>query len=119
MTGSGGWNSSVSSGRSTSSACQAGPIRLGGRLERALGGRQVEEPLERGVHDRAPDGGGAGPLGQLVDDPEPVEQRAGHEVAGPRRRQRADHRRAEVDRTPQARDLATEVGALVAGMRPP
>ena len=53
-----------------------------------LGRRQVEQPLQHGVDHRAAGGRGAGPLGQPVDDPEAVEQRAGHEVAGPRRRQR-------------------------------
>ena len=60
-------------------------------LGRALGGRQVEEVLEHLVHEGAAHGVGGGRLGQPVDGAEPVQQRAGHEVAGPARRERAEH----------------------------
>jgi hypothetical protein len=73
---------------------QAGDLRLGltqglprradqaGRaLQRPLGRRQVEQPLESGVHHRAAGGGRRGCLRQPVDGAEAVEQRAGHEVA--------------------------------------
>ena len=53
------------------------------------------------MDDRAAGGRRARPLGQPVDDPEAVEQRAGHEVAGPRRRQR--RRRASGSTSPDRR----------------
>ena len=55
------------------------------RLDGAVHGRQVEEPLEDRVHDRAADGCGRRRLGEPVDHSEAVEQRAVHEVGGPAR----------------------------------
>ena len=52
---------------------------------------QVEEVLEHLVHHRAAHRVGRGRLGQLVDGAEAVEQRAGQEVAGPARGERAEH----------------------------
>ena len=58
----------------SSSSCAASTVRPRGR--------QVVEPLEHGVHQRAADGGEALALGQPVDRAEAVEQRAGLEVGG-------------------------------------
>ena len=55
-----------------------------------LGG-QVEEVLEHLVDDGAAHGVGRGRLRQPVDGAEAVEQRAGHEVAGPAGGERAEH----------------------------
>ena len=65
--------------------------QVAGLLGRALGGRQVEEVLEHLVHEGAAHRVGRGLLGQLVDGAVAVEQRAGHEVAGPARRERPQH----------------------------
>ena len=73
------------------------PLRaqqLPGRLRGPLRGRMVEQPLEHRVHQRAPGRGRAWRLGQPVDHPVPVQQRAGHEVPGPGRRQRRRPRAA-------------------------
>ena len=59
-----------------------------GPLEGALHRGQVEQPLQDGVHHGASGGRSARRLGQPVDHPEAVEQRAGHEVRRPGRRQR-------------------------------
>ena len=72
--------------------------QVGRPVRGAVGGRQVEEVLEHLVHDGAADRVGGGRLGQPVDGAEAVQQRAGHEVAGPagreRRRARRPRRRA-------------------------
>ena len=78
---------------------QRGQVRLGGRqpvpfrlqqrarrVQGPFGRRQVEQALQHRVHERPAGGGGARRLGQFVDDPEPVQQRAGHEIGGPGRR---------------------------------
>ena len=53
--------------------------------------RQVEEVLEHLVHEGAAHRLGGGGLGQPVDGAQAVEQRAGHEVAGPAGGERAEH----------------------------
>jgi hypothetical protein len=53
-------------------------------LRRPVRGGLVEQPLEDRVHQRPSRGGGTRRLGQPVDHPEPVEQRAGQEVTGAR-----------------------------------
>ena len=62
-----------------------------GALRGALGGGQVEQVLEHLVHHRAAHCIDREGLGQLVDGAESVEQRAAHEVAGPARRDGAEH----------------------------
>ena len=66
-------------------------------LHGPLRGRQVEQALQDGVHQRAAGGGRGRLLRQPVDRPEAVEQRAGHEVAGPRGRQRTEDGEVDVD----------------------
>ncbi len=66
------------------------PLRFEQRrraLDRALGGRVVEQPLEDAVDERAPRRDRARRLRQPVDHAQPVEQRAGHEIAGARGRE--------------------------------
>ena len=66
------------------------PFRLhqaAGGLRGAAGGRLVEQALEHGMHERPAGCRRARRLRQPVDDPEPVQQRAGQEVRRPRRRQ--------------------------------
>ena len=65
-------------------AARAAPARSPAFGRRGL----VEEPFQDGVHQRSARRRRARRLGQPVDHPEPVEQRAGQEVAGPRGRQR-------------------------------
>jgi hypothetical protein len=65
-----------------------------------LPGGQVEQALQRGVHDGAADRDRAGALRDAVDDAEPVQQRALHEVRSAGGRQRGQHR---VDRLQHAR----------------
>ena len=67
-------------------------------VEGPLPGREVVERLEHRMHQRAADGRRAGRLRQAVEDAEPVEQRAGLEVQGPRGRQRPGRARREVGR---------------------
>ena len=62
--------------------------------------RQVVEPLEHGVHQRAADRGEALALGQPVDGAEAVEQRAGLEVRRAAGGQRRTARRLRVARPP-------------------
>ncbi len=59
------------------------------RIEGPPRGREVIEGLEHGMHQRPADRGGARRLGQPVEHPEAVQQRAGLEVQGARGRQRA------------------------------
>ncbi len=73
---------------------QRGPARLeegDGGLRRALGRREVEEVLEHGVHQRAACGGGGRGTLELVDRPEPEQQRALLEVRGAARGQGGGH----------------------------
>ena len=74
--------------RSASSRSHCRRQQRPGRLRGPLGGRQVEQPLQHRVHQRAAGRRRAGRLGQPVDHPEPVEQRAGHEVGRAGRGQR-------------------------------
>ncbi len=80
-------NRVASSGSAASSASHCGGQQLAGRVVRPLVGGEVEQPLEDGVHERPPRGGRARRLRQPVDDAEPVEQRALHEVGGAARGQ--------------------------------
>jgi hypothetical protein len=70
-----------------------------GGVERALGRRQVVEPLEHGVDDRPARGRGRRRLRQPVDRAEPEQQRARHEVTGTGRRQRAQDGQRQVEST--------------------
>ena len=96
------------------------PLRreqLDGALGRAVIGGQVEEALQHGVHEGSPGGGRAGQAGEPVDDTEPVEQRARHEVRRAARRQRGralrqrltSARRRGLDGGAHARDCRTYV----------
>src|SRR5262245_5671634 len=64
--------------------------QLGGARRDAIARGQVEQRIQDVVQQCAPCCDRAWPLRQPVDDPEPVEQRAGHEIARPRWRQGAD-----------------------------
>ena len=79
-------------------------------LRRALLGRQQEQPLQHRVHQRAADLGRGRHLGQPVDRPEPVQQRALLEVVRARRRERGAPR--DVARLPGRGEPLRPGGAL-------
>ena len=84
-------NISPSVGSSSTNASQVGTSIARAASGVRLGGRQREEVLQHLVHDGPAHGVDRERLGQPVDGAEPEQQRAGHEVGRPARRDRPQH----------------------------